>query len=352
MKPTCFQFLLVACSSFITYSAHARVIRVNNTGINCVNATDCYTSLSAAHTAALPGDTIHIEPSGTSYGNVTFSKAIVVLGNGYFLGNAAANGNDLLQVNTATSFCGNITVNSDADGIVIKGLNINILILLGSNAGNPLNNVMIIRNRIVNGGTCAWTNNLMFIGNYVGGTLNTGFSSNGNNANFYVGNNVLWNSEFETTDNGTFENNIVYGGSQPNAVVMYNATVQNNISTTQTTHTFGSCTVRNNIGRGSTNTTSYGTLNGNKNNIDPATVFVDFANSSTSYSTDSRWALLNGSPASGAGFGGTDCGIFGGNNMSYKLSGLPDIPSFYKLTVPASAGGSTMNITFSTRINN
>lgn len=335
-----------------TIHAHARVIRVNNTGINCINPLECHTSLASAHTAANAGDTIHVEPSASSYGNVTFSKAVVVLGNGYFLGNAASNGNDGLQVNTATSFCGNITVNADADGIVIKGLNINILSLVGSNASNPLNNVSIIRNRIVNGGTCAWTNNLMFIGNYVGGTLNTGFGSNGNNANFYLGNNVLWNSEFDNTDNGTFENNILYGGSQPNTLVMYNATVQNNISTVQNTHTFSNCTVRNNVGRGTTNTTSYGTLNGNKNNIDPANVFVDFANTSSSYSADSRWALINNSPASGAGFGGTDCGIFGGTGIPYKLSGLPDIPSIFRLTVPASAGGSTMNITFSTRINN
>jgi hypothetical protein len=66
----------------------------------------------------------------------------------------------------------------------------------------------------------------------------------------------------------------------------------------------------------------------------------------------SLWQLLPASPASGAGFDGADCGIFGGTSFAYMLSGLPDIPSIYRLTVPASASGSTMNITFSTRINN
>jgi hypothetical protein len=97
------------------FSIKRRVIRANNSGVNCLNANDCYTSLSATHTTASAGDTIHIEPTGTNYGNVTFSKAIVVLGNGYFLGNAAANSNDGLQINTASSAIGNITLQTDAE---------------------------------------------------------------------------------------------------------------------------------------------------------------------------------------------------------------------------------------------
>lgn len=345
------KLVFFAAATMFFLHAESRVIRVNNSGINCVDPNNCYTSLAAAHTAANAGDTIHIEPSGTNYGNFTFTKAVVVLGNGFFLGNSAANGNDGLQANTATSTVGDITVSSTADGIMVKGLNMNNLYLNGSNAGNTLNNVVIMRNRI-NGLICSWTNNLMFIGNYCGTTLNSGAGGSGNNVNFYVGNNVLWSWDFNTTDNGTFEHNILTGASQPTTLAIYNSLVQNNISTTNTTHTFGSCTVRNNIGKGTTNATSFGILNGNKNNIDMATVFVDFANSSTAYSTDSRFALLNGSPASGAGYEGVDCGIFGGTNIPYKLSGMPDIPSIYRLTVPATASGSTMNIKFSTRINN
>ncbi|MCK4754754.1 MAG: right-handed parallel beta-helix repeat-containing protein, partial [Calditrichia bacterium] len=46
--------------------------------------------------------------------------------------------------------------------------------------------------------------------------------------------------------------------------------------------------------------------------------------------------LKNGSPAIGAGSGGTDCGAFGGLSP-YILSGIPNLPHIYEADVPASA---------------
>jgi len=94
--------------------------------------------------------------------------------------------------------------------------------------------------------------------------------------------------------------------------------------------------------------------NGNKN-IDNATmssaVFVGFSDQST-FSNDGRWALKAGSPAKGAGTNGTDCGVFGGVKP-YKLSGVPEIPAFYKLTSPSNiASKNPYTITFSIRSNN
>mgnify|MGYP000846842520 FL=1 len=339
--------------SFIlaAYALHARVIRVNNNGVNCSNPLDCYTSLTAAYNASNPGDTIHLEPSATSYGNFTFAKPLVILGNGFFLGNSAANGNENLQYNTTATNCGNITVSSDADGIIIKGLYINILNTSGSNASNTLDNIIIERNRVINGTSVNWTKNLYMVGNYIGNTLNTGLNStSGNNANYYIANNVLWSFGFNTTDNGVFENNILTGGSQPVSLEIYNSIVQNNISATSTTHTFGNCTVRNNLGAG-TGGNSYGTLNGNVTSVVMANVFTDFANSSAAYSGDSRWLLKAGSPALGSGYNGVDCGIFGGNNP-YALSGMPNIPSIYEFAAPATVSGDTISISISSKINN
>lgn len=69
-------------------------------------------------------------------------------------------------------------------------------------------------------------------------------------------------------------------------------------------------------------------------------------------------ALKAGSPALAAGLTvGTvvtpDCGAFGATDP-YKLSGIPNIPSIYTLTVPVSipAGTNSMNVTISTRNNN
>jgi hypothetical protein len=47
-------------------------------------------------------------------------------------------------------------------------------------------------------------------------------------------------------------------------------------------------------------------------------------------STDGQWQLKVGSPAIGAGEGGTDIGMFGGE-YPYVLSGLPPIPAIYGL---------------------
>src|SRR4051812_48353519 len=83
-----------------TNSTYAKIWRVNNiTGINA-NYTDVNTAINAGTTQA--GDTIHIEPSTTSYGNVSVSKRVVIIGNGYFLTGTGSNTG--LQANTNTSY--------------------------------------------------------------------------------------------------------------------------------------------------------------------------------------------------------------------------------------------------------
>jgi len=75
-------------------------------------------------------------------------------------------------------------------------------------------------------------------------------------------------------------------------------------------------------------------------------------------SIDSRVVLKTGSPAIGAGLTvgavvNPDCGAYGATDP-YKISGMPNIPSIYTLTVPTSipSGSATMNVTFSVRNNN
>ena len=80
-------------------------------------------------------------------------------------------------------------------------------------------------------------------------------------------------------------------------------------------------------------------------------VFVGYSTQG-SFSNDGLWVLKAGSVAIGAGVGGTDCGIFGGAKP-YKLSGIPEIPAFYKLTAPSNTtSGNPYTITFSVRSNN
>lgn len=72
------------------------------------------------------------------------------------------------------------------------------------------------------------------------------------------------------------------------------------------------------------NSTQFGSSNGNQQNVNMNNVFVGI----TGNSIDGQWQLKTGSPAIGAGFNGVDCGMFGGD-FPYILSGLPPIPAIY-----------------------
>jgi len=126
---------------------------------------------------------------------------------------------------------------------------------------------------------------------------------------------------------GTITNNIC----QANQII-YNSTYRNNIATGpdgsfRDSFTFINTTVENNIGA----SLQYGTNNGNQSNMDMSTVFICWY-SCAGYSSDRRWKLKTGSPAIGGGYGGIDCGIYGGNTP-YVLSGLPTVPAIWLLDV-------------------
>jgi hypothetical protein len=86
------NFYQIACIAVLAITtsniAQARILRVNNTGISLAprapNILPIYVTAQAANDPAVSGDTIHIEPSGISYGNLTVTKQLVIIGNGYF----------------------------------------------------------------------------------------------------------------------------------------------------------------------------------------------------------------------------------------------------------------------------
>lgn len=79
----------------------------------------------------------------------------------------------------------------------------------------------------------------------------------------------------------------------------------------------------NNIG----NSTQFGTDDGNQENVDMASVFVDHTSG-----IDSDMQLASGSSAIGAGVFGEDCGIYGGDHP-YIISLLPDIHAIWEVTL-------------------
>ena len=117
------------------------------------------------------------------------------------------------------------------------------------------------------------------------------------------------------------------------------------------------CVFNNNLIRGLSS--NYSSLVGSNNVFIAQAVFdmnghvmVGYPAQST-YSADAKFQLSALSPALGIGINGVDVGAYGGT-LPYKLSGIPAIPSIYKISSPQgnNPSGNTITINFSTKGNN
>jgi hypothetical protein len=334
MKKNLLFLLLIMFSCHISF---AKIWRVNNTGVPAD-----FTTAQAAHDNAgvVNGDTIHFEPSGTYYGDLSLSKRLVIIGNGYFLGSLATNSNPDLQANPATSTIGTLYITSGGSNSVIMGMTFSVVYIGFS---SQVNNLLFRRNRV--------TSSLNF---YTGGSTNVqvmqcyidgAVSQVSSHTNVLLANNIIVQGvNFDSDDNGTFQNNIVhatgiaYGSSFTNFTLRSNIMVAGSII-------LNTCLIENNLG----SSTQFGTATGNQSNIDMSTVFTGYPTIGIN-SYDGRYVLKAGSPAIGAGFGSVDCGAYG-NTPAYVKSGMPDVPSIYKLSVPPIVTNNVLSVTVSTKIN-
>jgi hypothetical protein len=324
---------IVLIAAFAAEQSNATVWRINNNGIQAD-----FTTVQAAHDAAAvqPGDTLHLEPSPTNYGNLLLmTKRLTIISIGHFLSDnpgsqfATVSGviNSLSFSNTATAsnsvfHCtiNDVTLNY-ADSVRFERCKIGI----GTNTGlsisfNSDNNVII--------------NSYIYDIN-AGQTKNT-----------LIANNIIMAS-VRTADetSATIVNNVIQATqSAITGVAINNAIFRNNIINKSRPYNFVNCTVENNI----TSNTTLPAGNGNQNSVIMTNVFKD-----PNGMVDNAFVLQTASanPAKAAGVAGVDCGAFG-SSSPFKLALQPAIPAIYKLIVPPSASGNTMNITFSTRSNN
>lgn len=351
-----FTFLFAAI--LLCTTSFAKIWRVNNNA----GVTADFTTLNAATSSAsvMDGDTLHIEPSATSYSSFTPAKRLVYMGAGYFLNPSDASFpyNAGLQTATASSTISTITLsNSNAAGSKFFGLSFPGGVTIYGNPG-------------------AW--NLTFEKDYFssyfyfyenGASLNSdavtvrkcffnyyGLIQNGNASasNLTVENCIFYNNYAGirlpnlSGTNNILRNNSFYEGNGTTTIT--NTYVANNIFFGSGSNTFTNCTIKNNLFQ--TAQPLPGTATGNQVSVNMANVYVGGTGS-----IDSRVMLKQGSPAIGAGVtinGYTpDAGAYGATDP-YKLSGIPPVPSIYRLTVPTSipSGSASMNITFSSRSNN
>ena len=335
---------LLAAMFLISQMATATVWRVNNR--DGVDAD--FTTLQDAIDGASDGDTLYLGGSPTSYGAGTFTKELVVFGAGYWLDE-----NDTTQAYQYESKTGRLTFNSGSVGSVVMGLYIydggsndryavvvncsqitlsrnhfyanssasfNTQKAIGIQLSGNLSDIKISQNWIyayINYNFSAYaieitgvlsdseiTNNFLRGWNTMNGA-NTAImmSTNSTSTDLIISNNIMWGSI--TTYNTIHNNNILISGNY------------NNGANDLTSHNLCSGT-------------QYPNENGNQQNVDMETVFLDH----DGY-IDNDYFLKAGSPAINAGVNGHDCGVFGTGTgtEAYILSGMPPIPSVFEVNM-------------------
>ena len=344
MKTRNFTTAMVLIFAISLQKADAKILRVGFAGIPAITGTD-FPNLQSAHDAANVGDSIYIFPGVWS---ATITKKCSFFSYGYSasaLDSGIQNITGTINVSaslnpgsTGTSFRGIdgliVGVNT-ADSVLIDRCNIAQLYFNAYPSPIPPFKDWTITRSILNSLSIHQYNNA-----YIYASLTSFNISNCIINYFYFGGStsgsssgILSNNIFSGTTNYTNFNNCLFSCSNnvflcPNLLNGTAAVFQNNVATTNIIP-----------------------ASGNIINAVAGSIFVGYPTQG-SYSADGRYVLSAGSPAKGAGNGGTDCGIFGGNN-SYVLGGIPQIPSFYKLTAPTNnPSSSPYPITFSVKSNN
>ncbi|MEE9465196.1 MAG: hypothetical protein V3W14_06460 [Candidatus Neomarinimicrobiota bacterium] len=293
--------------------ASAAIIRVNNNA----GADADYTTLQDAQNAAGAGDTIYVEGSAAAYGNSTITERLYIVGPGYFLDE-----NPETQANTQMASLSTTYFAAGSEGTVVTGCNF-------------IRHCYVYTDSITLRGNRLWDSYNLYIGdgsNAISDVLisqcyiysYSAIEVAANATNITIRNSHTGSVSGTATSEITFYNNVCWG-----TINVHNSVLNNNIMYSGTFYPSNNI-YSYNLADG----TQFGEVDGNQANVTMAAVFV------ATGSTDGYWQLTGGSQASGAGFEGVDCGMYGGGTP-YVLSGLMDAPSiwFLSATGPGTATG-------------
>jgi hypothetical protein len=309
-----------------------------------------YTTAQAAHDAAAANDIVIIEPSVTSYGDLTLTKPLKIYGNGYFL-----DINTELKADQRSSLLGTVSFNTGSSGSSVYGIETNSLYVYG------VSNINIQRCRIVGAGLNIYNRNIAnsassnvsninISQNYlrvsasipgVQAVPTSGFTI----SNVLVSNNhmnYLLAGDNPSVQNWIIRNNTMYIGITSTLV---NSVFENNIMASGGLVSFSNVTYSYNISIGATFSGGVG----NQNNFD---INPEWSGGTTGISTDEFHGIKLGSPLKTAGSGGTEVGAYGGATP-YIVSGIPAIPSTTSLNNTATGSNTVpLQITISVKGNN
>jgi hypothetical protein len=310
-------FGVLACMG-LTFLGHAKVLTVSNN----VASPGQYTVLQTACDAAASNDTIYIHGSETSYGEVSITKPLVLIGTGVNAQKRFKFSSSIGSINLGW----NASTTQNGGGSKIFGLDISSIYINDSPNSSGIKNVLIQRNRIsminVSGGRVA--TNININNNVIQNVSIYGKS-------VYLKNNVILGgvSGGEKDFVGTLvvAHNVIYG-----ACDMRRASIYNNIFYSSSSEVFQYCqytSITRNLVIGKINYTNanivFGTNTGGENILNEDPLFIDVNTNLASYSYAypatgpfADYHLGTGSPAIGAGIGGVDLGIYGGDTPFFE----------------------------------
>ncbi len=311
--------ILTVLMVLLTASTFATVRTVSN--VPLVKAQ--YSDIAVAISEATAGDTLYLMNTGGSYGTVTLTKALTLIGENWNtrIDILRFNANlDMLNYYIESLNIGNLNEQSSVvNNLIVRNCKLFTLNIQGTN-WNIYNNY------------CDNLNSYVFIKNIAGLYFVNNIVSAGSSAiynqgttrsncnflnNIYIGQYNYWDI-FYAISNLSFVNNIFYGADP---------------------HESNNCSFNNNITFGcENNTLPYGTNGGTSNLVNQDPMFVNAAIGLFAFTKDYR--LATGSPAINAGLDGTDIGITGGlypwkknADGTLDMSGEPKLPKVISLTL-------------------
>lgn len=296
-----------------------------------MNSSGDYTSLQEAVDAAEIGDIIYVNGSITNYGHVIINKSVNIIGPGYFFLD-----NYPEIINQGLAKIERLIIQNGSQNTYISGLNIDSYFTIEETSN------IIIEKCLIEGDNSdthkiSDSDNIYIIRNFFKKTDPYGqrFNLSSGVSNIYIKNNILELFSFGTSTNSfgiNFINNIPITTSDANSgYVFNNSKVQNNIFINKTPEN------DNNSNQITHNlfTSQVNPIQGNIIVDDISSIFVGYPTQGE-HGKESRFTLKEDSPAIGTGYGGVDCGIFGGEEP-YILSGIPSKPFITGFKAPSTA---------------
>lgn len=361
-------FTLTVALTLISLFSNATIRRVGYNGLPVVNVD--FPSMQEAHDFANAGDTIQVYGLTYNFGGLTATKQLVYIGFGYNFDvhpGVQAIGTDLPSA-------ANISFYGGSDGSIVTGISGTFAIGDQTQTGLTVSNLKFERcygvfnfaNYQLNGSI----SNIKIISCVIqsgGMQYNSGLDLPVTNLQVY--NSIISNFNlYKAGTTASFINcvspslSIINGPLYlndasvlvKNCILAYASYPSTNINTVYENNFFGEAQPAT-LPPGSNNrwNQDWSVLFNRISPSDDNASYYGYTEFDENY-----YVLKAGSPAINGGFNAanaaTNCGIFGGELLyAYRVSGVPSVPSIYKLTAPSTnASSNPYNVTISVKSNN